>query len=264
MHVCLKETICFVFQEYFYPKYVGKFAAFLEMTDRLFLTLAFLWRTLPLAVCLGSHRVGINNQYSDIPTDLRKCVTGKTLWCRSPFFPVHFLHQPFFFEPQRSVTSARRSRATGRVLCSAWMARVHTGVCANLAGRGNAARTVSWKIKNHKHPRTDLRTHTHSHFWVWCLLTCHCADVDECSDPEFPAGCNHKCINIPGSFQCQCESGYMSDDKITCVGKIPFGPAVLFGWRWSYRTPNSWVNHNRNTPPSCWNDYSYSYGFLSK
>uniref|UniRef100_A0A667YLP2 Vitamin K-dependent protein S n=1 Tax=Myripristis murdjan TaxID=586833 RepID=A0A667YLP2_9TELE len=27
-------------------------------------------------------------------------------------------------------------------------------------------------------------------------------DIDECSDPEFPAGCNQKCYNFPGSFRC--------------------------------------------------------------
>lgn len=43
------------------------------------------------------------------------------------------------------------------------MARLRSGVCANPAGRGNAARTVRLKIKTKKNkkPRTDLRTHTH-------------------------------------------------------------------------------------------------------
>uniref|UniRef100_A0A8C6PHC4 Vitamin K-dependent protein S n=1 Tax=Nothobranchius furzeri TaxID=105023 RepID=A0A8C6PHC4_NOTFU len=35
------------------------------------------------------------------------------------------------------------------------------------------------------------------------LLKCvYLADIDECSDPDFPAGCNQKCLNIPGSFHC--------------------------------------------------------------
>ncbi|XP_003969946.2 vitamin K-dependent protein S [Takifugu rubripes] len=42
-------------------------------------------------------------------------------------------------------------------------------------------------------------------------------DIDECLDPEFPAGCNQKCNNIPGSFQCQCESGHYFLNQITCV-----------------------------------------------
>nr|XP_019935160.1 PREDICTED: vitamin K-dependent protein S [Paralichthys olivaceus] len=46
----------------------------------------------------------------------------------------------------------------------------------------------------------------------------HCEDdIDECSDPEFPAGCNQKCYNVPGSFQCMCEDGYVSNDKINCL-----------------------------------------------
>ncbi|KAM8893988.1 vitamin K-dependent protein S [Spinachia spinachia] len=42
-------------------------------------------------------------------------------------------------------------------------------------------------------------------------------DIDECSDPEFPAGCNQKCYNLPGSFHCMCEDGYFSNDKVKCV-----------------------------------------------
>uniref|UniRef100_A0A665TVY0 Vitamin K-dependent protein S n=1 Tax=Echeneis naucrates TaxID=173247 RepID=A0A665TVY0_ECHNA len=42
-------------------------------------------------------------------------------------------------------------------------------------------------------------------------------DIDECSDPEFPAGCNQKCNNFPGSFHCQCEEGYFMSGKINCV-----------------------------------------------
>lgn len=98
-HVCFTLFInhLFIFQEYFYPRYVGKFYVFLERTDLLFLTLLFWWRTLTLAVCLGSHRVGISNQYSDIPTDLRTCVTGKTLRCNSCFFSYFFSASTLFF-----------------------------------------------------------------------------------------------------------------------------------------------------------------------
>ncbi|CAF99749.1 unnamed protein product [Tetraodon nigroviridis] len=127
--LCNKEEAREIFEnqpetEYFYPKYV---------------------------VCLGSHRVGIRNQQSDIPTDLRTCVTGETLWCNSPpFFPICFLHQPsfffFYFNRQRSVTSARRTRATKRAPCAAWTAWLRSSVCANPAGRGNAARTTSTSV----------------------------------------------------------------------------------------------------------------------
>ncbi|XP_061133006.1 vitamin K-dependent protein S isoform X2 [Syngnathus typhle] len=42
-------------------------------------------------------------------------------------------------------------------------------------------------------------------------------DIDECSDPKFPAGCNQKCDNIPGSFRCTCKDGYYLRDNINCV-----------------------------------------------
>ncbi|TNN67286.1 Vitamin K-dependent protein S [Liparis tanakae] len=42
-------------------------------------------------------------------------------------------------------------------------------------------------------------------------------DIDECSDPEFPAGCNQKCYNSPGSFHCMCENGYFTNDQVYCV-----------------------------------------------
>lgn len=45
------------------------------------------------------------------------------------------------------------------------------------------------------------------------------ADVDECSDPELHAGCNQICQNIPGSFHCMCEEGYILTDNINCMGK---------------------------------------------
>ncbi|TKS70310.1 Vitamin K-dependent protein S [Collichthys lucidus] len=41
-------------------------------------------------------------------------------------------------------------------------------------------------------------------------------DIDECSDPEYPAGCNQKCSNLPGSFHCMCEEGYLINNKINC------------------------------------------------
>ncbi|XP_078474167.1 growth arrest-specific protein 6-like [Lampetra planeri] len=41
-------------------------------------------------------------------------------------------------------------------------------------------------------------------------------DVDECSDRQ-NGGCSHKCINVAGSYACQCEQGYMmAMDQHTC------------------------------------------------
>ncbi|KAK2853890.1 hypothetical protein Q5P01_006551 [Channa striata] len=46
----------------------------------------------------------------------------------------------------------------------------------------------------------------------------HCQDdIDECSDPEHPAGCNQKCSNVPGSFHCMCKEGYFISDNIHCL-----------------------------------------------
>ncbi|KAI1899688.1 hypothetical protein AGOR_G00064350 [Albula goreensis] len=42
-------------------------------------------------------------------------------------------------------------------------------------------------------------------------------DIDECSDPEFPSGCDHKCYNFPGHFRCICEDGYYTSDNIHCT-----------------------------------------------
>uniref|UniRef100_A0A3B3ZBI1 Vitamin K-dependent protein S n=1 Tax=Periophthalmus magnuspinnatus TaxID=409849 RepID=A0A3B3ZBI1_9GOBI len=42
-------------------------------------------------------------------------------------------------------------------------------------------------------------------------------DIDECTDPDHPAGCNQKCYNFPGSFRCMCEEGFFISDKLSCV-----------------------------------------------
>lgn len=78
----LLPVLCF-FQEYFYPKYVGKFLNMPWYQFCFACRSLFWWRTLFVAACLGSHRVGINNQNSDsgIPSDLRTCVKGEgVLW----------------------------------------------------------------------------------------------------------------------------------------------------------------------------------------
>lgn len=105
-------------------------------------------------MCLGSHRVGINNQNSDsgIPSDLRTCVNGN----RPVFFFLSLQFNKFivvlvlcvklFDVWQRSVISAHHFHATRRVLCSVWMAKPHSHVCVNLAGRGHAAKMVSSRV----------------------------------------------------------------------------------------------------------------------
>ena len=33
-----------------------------------------------------------------------------------------------------------------------------------------------------------------------------CSDIDECDIEN--GGCHHKCVNLQGSFQCQCNDGF--------------------------------------------------------
>ncbi|XP_036950936.1 vitamin K-dependent protein S isoform X2 [Acanthopagrus latus] len=136
--LCNKEEAREIFEnqpetEYFYPKYV---------------------------VCLGSHRVGINNQNSNsgIPSDLRTCVTEISNQC-TPY--------PCYKEGSENCVDGQ---ASFKCVCK-----------------------PGWKG-----PRCE-------------------DDIDECTDPEYPAGCNQKCHNFPGSFQCLCEDGYFISNKINCV-----------------------------------------------
>lgn len=136
--LCNKEEAREIFEnqpetEYFYPKYV---------------------------VCLGSHRVGINNQNSDsaIPSNLRTCVNEISNQC-TPY--------PCYKEGSER--------------------------CVD----GQAAFTCLCKPG-------------------WKGLRCE-DDIDECTDPDHPAGCNQKCYNFPGSFRCMCEEGFFISDKVNCV-----------------------------------------------
>uniref|UniRef100_A0A8C4E907 Vitamin K-dependent protein S n=1 Tax=Dicentrarchus labrax TaxID=13489 RepID=A0A8C4E907_DICLA len=117
-------------------------------------------QSLFVAACLGSHRVGINNQNPDsgIPSNLRSCVKEISNQC-TPF--------PCYKEGSQGCVDGQAS---------------FTCVCK-----------PGWKG-----------------------LLCE-DDIDECTDPEFSAGCNQKCYNFPGSFHCMCEDGYFINDKINCV-----------------------------------------------
>lgn len=53
-------------------------------------------------------------------------------------------------------------------------------------------------------------------------------DVNECKDNE--GGCEHKCVNTPGSFRCECPRGMrLDEDRLRCKGE--------------------WVIHTRNIHP---------------
>ncbi|XP_034048567.1 vitamin K-dependent protein S [Thalassophryne amazonica] len=137
--LCNKEEAREIFEnqpetEFFYPRYV---------------------------VCLGLHRVGINNQDSNagIPSDLRTCVKEISNQCTP--YPCHV-------EGSETCTDGQ-----GSFIC----------VCR-----------PGWKG-----------------------LLCE-DDIDECSDPDFPAGCNQKCYNVPGSYYCMCEEGYFINNiDINCI-----------------------------------------------
>ena len=40
-------------------------------------------------------------------------------------------------------------------------------------------------------------------------------DIDECSSMP----CDHICHNVPGSFVCECRTGYILFDNVRCIGK---------------------------------------------
>uniref|UniRef100_A0A8C2YPV2 Nidogen 2 n=2 Tax=Chinchilla lanigera TaxID=34839 RepID=A0A8C2YPV2_CHILA len=45
-----------------------------------------------------------------------------------------------------------------------------------------------------------------------------CADVNECATGYHRCGPNSVCINLPGSYRCECQSGYeFADDQHTCI-----------------------------------------------
>lgn len=134
--LCNKEEAREIFEnnletEYFYPRYV---------------------------VCLGSHRVGINNPEPGIPQNLRTCVEEISNQCLPP--------------PCYKEGSERCVDGQGSYRC----------VCK-----------PGWRGQRCEQ------------------------DIDECEDPEFPAGCSQTCFNLPGSFTCGCESGYYTNDGVHCI-----------------------------------------------
>lgn len=50
-------------------------------------------------------------------------------------------------------------------------------------------------------------------------MTNQTEEIDECT--LMPTMCNHgSCMNTPGSFECQCNRGFMYDiDSHQCIGK---------------------------------------------
>ena len=50
------------------------------------------------------------------------------------------------------------------------------------------------------------------------VLFCY-LDINECNVTAH--GCEDECVNIAGSYYCQCNSGKLHVDNTTCDGKVP-------------------------------------------
>ena len=77
------------------------------------------------------------------------------------------------------------------------------------------------------------------------------ADVDECASGR--GGCEHRCANLPGSFQCSCEAGYQLDeDRRGCTCESPpgpMGPCLPAALRPHSLLP-SWMDLTSDQPPT--------------
>uniref|UniRef100_A0A7N6BM54 Vitamin K-dependent protein S n=1 Tax=Anabas testudineus TaxID=64144 RepID=A0A7N6BM54_ANATE len=148
--LCNKEEAREIFEnqpetEYFYPIYV---------------------------VCLGSHRVGINNQNSPIPSDLRTCVNEISNQC-TPF--------PCYKEGTERCVDGQAS---------------FTCVCK-----------PGWKGQQCQDG--DCSDNSRKLLICLLLLSIYCfPDTDECQ--LYPRICGQlaKCVNTPGMFECQCPLGF--------------------------------------------------------
>lgn len=101
------------------------------------------------SVCLGSHRVGINNPNSEnprIPQNLRTCVQGDPSLVNTADVCVEREFEPLLCF-QRSVTSVCRCRVIGRVTSAAWTVRGPTPACASRGGGVSAATRVSERFR---------------------------------------------------------------------------------------------------------------------
>lgn len=46
----------------------------------------------------------------------------------------------------------------------------------------------------------------------------HYADIDECQSGSFSCHAQAECVNVPGSYDCNCLPGYTGDGQQTCAG----------------------------------------------
>lgn len=50
-----------------------------------------------------------------------------------------------------------------------------------------------------------------------CFLT---ADIDECTAKMHYCHANTMCVNLPGSYRCDCVRGYVRVDDFSCTGEV--------------------------------------------
>jgi len=57
-------------------------------------------------------------------------------------------------------------------------------------------------------------------FFLHCTTSYFFSDIDECQSNQLNS-CGQDCVNIPGSFICDCYQGYeLNADRRTCDGKM--------------------------------------------
>uniref|UniRef100_A0A674K3X4 Fibrillin 3 n=1 Tax=Terrapene triunguis TaxID=2587831 RepID=A0A674K3X4_9SAUR len=92
--------------------------------------------------------------------------------------------------------------------------------CLLRQGLAHPAQSASevWLLQfSHNAIVTDTRvSHTLGH---QCQCFFLCADIDECSSGENLCQRNADCINIPGSYRCECSTGYKLSPSGACVGR---------------------------------------------
>lgn len=81
----------------------------------------------------------------------------------------------------------------------------------------------NWNIR--KNPiyniKAQYKTIYETHLFVYSLFhPKQRADIDECATDKFACDSTQVCENTPGSYQCECRSGFSMDNVVNaCVGK---------------------------------------------
>jgi len=49
-----------------------------------------------------------------------------------------------------------------------------------------------------------------------------CLDINECTATKDICGRNANCANLPGTFRCECPSGFQGNPLVACEGNVFF------------------------------------------